>query len=64
MKPYEIKAALTAKNIKLSDLATEIGVSRPVITQVISGSKVSARVRAEIAGKIGKTVSDIWPARP
>ena len=63
MKPNEIRGHLLLKNVRSSDVARKIGVSDAAVSQVISGTAVSARISAEIARIIGKPVSEIWPGR-
>ena len=63
MKPHEIKGHMMLKNVRPGDVAKKLGVSDAAVSQVISGTCVSARISAEIARAIGKPVSEIWPNR-
>lgn len=64
MHPEEIKAALRIKGITLVALATELGLSRSMVTQVIHGYARSKRVEDRIATALGKPVSAIWNHKP
>lgn len=64
MHPEEIKAALRIKGITLVALATELGLSRSMVTQVIHGYARSKRVEDRIAKALGKPVSAIWNHKP
>jgi lambda repressor-like predicted transcriptional regulator len=61
MHPEEIKACLRMKGYTQAALAETLGVAPSTISQIIAGYGKSARVQAEIASIIGKTVSTIWP---
>lgn len=54
MKPHEIKAALVLKQIKQSDIAKRLGVTRQTVNAVIAGRNKSKRVRRAIAKAIGR----------
>ena len=56
MHPEEIKAALRIKGITLVSLATELGLSRSMVTQVIHGYSRSKRVEDRIALALGKAL--------
>ncbi len=60
MHPEEIKAALRIKGMTLTALASELGLSRSMVTHVIYGYARSKRVEERIAQLLGKTVSAIW----
>lgn len=64
MHPEEIKAALRIKGITLVSLATELGLSRSMVTQVIHGYARSKRVEDRIALALGKPVAAIWNHKP
>lgn len=56
-----IKARLIERGIKLVDIARELGIAPPTVTQVISGIKTSRRIQKTIAQKIGMNVDELWP---
>lgn len=58
----EIKAALILAGVKQSRLADSLGVSRALVSLVVSGKKKSSRVRQAIARALGLKVEDLWPA--
>jgi lambda repressor-like predicted transcriptional regulator len=60
MHPEEIKAALRIKGVTLTALASELGLSRSMVTQVIYGYARSKRVEERIAQLLGKSISAIW----
>ena len=62
MHPEEIKAALRIKGVTLTALASELSLSRSMVTQVIYGYARSKRVQERIAQVLGKSVSAIWVA--
>ena len=61
MKASEIRAELVRNNISVTKLAREIGVSQPLVSQVITGRTVSARVRQAIAAAINEPVDRVFP---
>ena len=63
MHPEEIKAALRIKGVTLTALASELDLSRSMVTHVIYGNARSKRVEERIAKVIGKPVSAIWVTR-
>jgi len=56
-----IKKELRENNTNANRIAKELQVSRQAVCQTIEGY-VSRRIREAIASKIGKPVSEIWPA--
>lgn len=63
MHPEEIKAALRIQGVTLTALASELSLSRSMVTQVIHGYARSRRVEERIAKTLGKPVAAIWPDR-
>lgn len=63
MHPEEIKAALRIKGVTLTALASELSLSRSMVTQVIYGYARSKRVEERIAKVLGKPVGAIWATR-
>jgi transcriptional regulator with XRE-family HTH domain len=61
MNSEEIKKILKEKRIKITDIASDLGVSQPTVSLTIKGTTVSSRIRAAIAEACGKPVSEIWP---
>lgn len=62
-KKNYIKALLTAKGIRVKDIAAELGIAPPTVSQVISGVKTSRRIRELIAKKVDKTPEELWPRK-
>ena len=60
MKPNEIKAALALDNVTCQDIATELGITRQIVGQVVRGEKVSKRVMMRIAEKCRKKPGSMW----
>lgn len=56
-----IRIEFIKRGIYLRDAAKAIGVSRPMISMVISGRKTSPRVRRGIAELLGISLTDLWP---
>ncbi|WP_193219752.1 helix-turn-helix transcriptional regulator [Desulfoluna spongiiphila] len=63
MTKNEIKKALKAKGIKSVDLAKKAGVTRSMVSHVMSGSYPSSPVRGLIIEALNKKPSDIWPPK-
>lgn len=63
MKPNEIKSALALANITCQDIATELGITRQVVGQVMRGEKVSKRVMVRIADKVRIDPKIMWGER-
>lgn len=63
MKANEIKAALVLKKVRQRTIARECGVSDTQVARVIMlcDFKVSTRVAAKIAEKIGKPLEAVFP---
>lgn len=59
----KIRAGLILKGIQMRDIARSLKVSRPSVTRVVSGQMASARIRQEIAIRLGMPVSKLWPSR-
>lgn len=60
MEPREIKAELIRKGISLTSIAATAGTSRAAVSMCISGNGLKLRIRAIIAKKLGKKVSDVF----
>jgi RNA polymerase sigma factor for flagellar operon FliA len=43
------------------EIADEMGVKRPTVSQVIHGVRSNPRIRLAIARSVDKQVSDLWP---
>jgi plasmid maintenance system antidote protein VapI len=63
MSGDEIRAAflLAKPKIKVPEIARAIGACPQQVHQVINGDRPTARIREEIARRLGKTVAEIWP---
>ncbi len=63
MKPNEIRAELLKNDVKIKDIASELGLVSPCISAVISGRRRTPKVREAIARAINKPVNEIWPPK-
>ena len=61
MKGYEIRQLMKDANVQVCEIADEVGVKRPTVSQVIHGVRSNPRIRQAIAQSINKQVSDLWP---
>lgn len=61
METNEIKAELIIKGVSITNLAKNLLVSQPFVSQVIHGTRKNTRVRQAIAKAIGKKISEVWP---
>ena len=62
MHPEQIKATMRAKGISLAALADELDVTASVVSQVVSGRSVSARIQSRIAEIADIPVEVLWPS--
>ena len=60
LTPLERKAQMVLKQISQTDLAEELGVTQPHVSQVISGERRSPRVEEAIAAKLGMPVEVVF----
>ena len=58
-----IRAGLMLQGIQMKDIAKGLNVSRPSVTRAISGEMRSARIRTEIATRLGMSVAKLWPTK-
>ena len=61
MKPNEIRAALLLQDVRPTEIANRLQVSRAAVSSVIGGNLKSARFQEAIANIIGKKIEEIWP---
>ena len=61
MKGYEIRQLMKDANVQPWQIADEMGVKRPTVSQVIHGVRSNPRIRLAIARSVDKQVSDLWP---
>jgi len=61
MKPNEIKSKMILKNITATELAKQLGVSRPFISMTIAGDRKTRRIQEAIAAAIGEPVDRVFP---
>lgn len=54
---------LVSKGISKADLASEIGVSRQTINNIVNGKTPSLEVAILISGYFGKDVKDVFSAK-
>ncbi|WP_108258574.1 helix-turn-helix domain-containing protein [Mangrovicoccus ximenensis] len=53
---------LARAGITMTELAEELGVGRTMVSQVIGSQRVSGKIRADIAARLGQDVRLLWPA--
>lgn len=63
MTPEERKAALVLHRVKMNALARELGVSATMVSLVVQGRSISARIMARIAKAINRPVEEVFPQR-
>lgn len=56
------KAALVEREVKISEIASDLEVSRQHVWQVLTGRRRSPRVEKAIARAMGKRVEDVFAA--
>ena len=61
MKANEIRAELIRRNIKVANVASDLGISQPSVSQVIAGVKATKYIQEHIAGLIGLPVAAVFP---
>jgi transcriptional regulator with XRE-family HTH domain len=49
----EVKKAIIDKDIKLKDLAKEIGISAPYMSDILKGNRIATKYKAKIAEYLG-----------
>lgn len=67
LDPFEeknkVKSLLVGAGVKQKDIASRLKVSPSTVSLIVSGKKMSARVRRAVARALGVKVSDLWPAK-
>ena len=58
-----VLVVLAERDITISDLARSLGLSRPLISYVISGRRLSTKTEQQIANFLGKSADDLFPYR-
>ena len=58
-----VMVALAEKDMVISDLARAIGVSRALISNIISGRRLSFKTEQRIAEYLGKPADSLFPPR-
>lgn len=64
-----IRSLIVLHDVSQQDIAHELGVSTATVSQVIHGSRKGiarngpkiAKIKQDIAERIGKTVDELWP---
>ena len=59
----KIRAALMVRGIEVRSLAKTLGVTGPMVSQVISGSRRTRYIRELIARTIGEDYETLWGER-
>jgi len=57
----KVKAQLALLDLKLEDLAEECGVSKPLISMILSDKYVGHEHRPKILRRLKLKSSDVWP---
>ena len=60
MKPLEIKAEILRRGWSQKELAESFGCSESQLSQVINGHRINARIRRQLARRLGKQVRVIF----
>ena len=63
IRHQEIRDALKARGLTISDVARQLGLSQATITTVSQGYSRSARVERHLAELLGTTCSTLFPER-
>ena len=58
-----VMVALAERDMSISVLAKKIKTSRAIISQVISGRRISPKTEQRIAEFLGKPIDDLFPTR-
>jgi len=61
METQDIRAELVRRKISIKTIASQLGVTSPSVSQVISRKAVSAKIRKAIAQAINKPVQEVFP---
>lgn len=61
MHPEMIKAHIRMRDTTPAAIADELGISRQAVAAVISGTSMSARIRARICAITEFDEKDLWP---
>ena len=56
----KVKALLVERGIKQKDIAEELGVLLSTVSGVLNGHHSSARIRAYITKRLGKSCERLW----
>ena len=64
MHPEQIKAHIRMRNTTPAAIADLLGVSRSMVSLVISGSAKSERIAKYISALIDVPVDKLWPPKP
>jgi len=65
---YYIKALLTLHGVNLAEIARDLDVSIPFVSQIVSGDRKGVKrngmlVRKAVANAVGKNVEELWPKK-
>jgi len=61
MKPQKIRALMIENDVRQTDVANHLGLSRATVCSVISGRSTSRRVSTEIARRLNMPIEKLWP---
>jgi predicted transcriptional regulator len=60
---FFIKGLLVTEGISQKEIAEATKKSPEAVSQVIANKRTSSLIRTEIATRLGKSVSQLWPKR-
>lgn len=60
---YRIKGLLVTRGISMSEIARGLKKTPQAVSAIVRGEKASARIRQEIAIRLGMPVAKLWPTK-
>jgi len=61
LKPCQIKASMMLAGILQQDIADDLKVDASLVNKVVNNKSNNLRVRTEVAARLKKPVTTIWP---
>lgn len=58
-----VLVALAERDMTISDLAKEIGLARPLVSNIVSGRRLSLKTEQRIADFLGEPLDRLFPYR-
>ena len=62
-KHFKVKGLMAGHGIIQQSVADKFRVTRMAVSRVVLGRSTSARIRAEIAIRVGMSVQQLWPPK-